>query len=242
MIGSNIIFLPEVDSTNNYVAKLITEGNISHGTVILAERQTAGRGQRGNSWQTSQENQFTASFYLSTAFLSVHHAPFLNKALAVGVALAVKSILGETVRLKWPNDILVNDKKLGGILIEGNISNQSLEYVVFGLGINLKEEEEVPTSTSLEKHGLSITPFEFLTVLLPKLQLQFELCQQYNFREIQQQYLDFLWRLNEDQVITDADGKGFMGRIVDVDETGSVVIESGEGQKSYGLQEVRFTY
>lgn len=241
MIGSNIIFLPEVDSTNNYTAKLISEGNISHGTVILAERQTAGRGQRGNSWQTLRENQFTASIYLSTAFLSVHHAPFLNKALAVGVAQTIKGLISAPVRLKWPNDILVNDKKMGGILIEGNISNQTLEYVIFGLGINLKAED-VPTSTSLEQHSLQLSPFEFITGLLPKLQLQFELCQQYNFKAIQKNYLELLWRLNEDQVITDEAGKAFMGRIVDVDESGSVVIESGEGVKSYGLQEVRFSY
>ncbi len=242
MIGSNIIFLPEVDSTNNYIAKLVSEGNISHGTVILAERQTAGRGQRGNTWQTATQNQFTASIYLSTAFLSVHHAPYLNKALAVGVAQAVNGILGETVRLKWPNDILVSDKKLGGILIEGNIKNQSLEYVIFGLGINLKKENDIPKSTSLEDHAFVLSPFEFLMTLLPKLQMQFELCQQFAFQEIQKQYMDFLWRLNEDQVISNQEGETFLGRIIDVDETGSVVIQSDEGIKAHGLQEVKFNY
>ena len=242
MIGSNIIFLPEVDSTNNYIAKLISEGNIGHGTVILAEKQTAGRGQRGNTWRTSSENQFTASIYLSTAFLSVHHAPYLNKALAVGVAQTVKGILGESVRLKWPNDILVKDKKLGGILIEGNIKNQQLEYVVFGLGINLKKEEAVERSTSVEDFDFHLSPFEFLTFLLPKIQLQFERCQKFEFKGIQQEYLDFLWRLNEDQLISESGGETFMGRIVNVDETGSVVIESMNEVKSYGLQEVRFSY
>jgi len=242
MIGSNIIFLPEADSTNNYIAKLVSEGNISHGTVILAEKQTAGRGQRGNTWQTATENQFTVSIYLSTAFLSVHHAPYLNKALAVGVAQAVKAVLGEAVRLKWPNDILVNDKKLGGILIEGNIKNQSLEYVIFGLGINLKKETAVEKSTSLQDFGLECSPFEFLTLLLPKIQMQFELCQQFAFKEIQKQYLDFLWRLNEDQVIVNQENELFMGRIIDVDETGSVIIQSNEGISTFGLQEVKFSY
>lgn len=242
MIGSNILFLPEVDSTNNYVAKLANEQNIGHGTVILAERQTAGRGQRGNVWQSGSQNQFTASVYLSTAFLSVQHAPYLNKALAVAVAQAVKSFTNENVRLKWPNDILVSDKKLGGILIEGNISNQKLEYVIFGLGINLKTESNLATSVSLEALNVHLSPFEFLTSLLPKLQIQFELCQKFSFKEIQGQYLDLLWRLNEDQVITETEGSSYLGRIVDVDEGGNVLIESQEGVKSYGLQEVRFNY
>ena len=242
MIGSNIIFLPEVDSTNNYTAKLISEGNISHGTVILAEKQTAGRGQRGNSWQTGQGNQFTASIYLSTAFLSVNHAPFLNKALAVAVAQSVKSVVGDNVRLKWPNDILVENKKLGGILIEGNIKGQQLEYVIFGLGINLNTVAEMPSSTSFEANGIKLSAFEYLMELLPKMQMQFELMQKFDFKLIQSQYLEFLWRLNEDQIMTTEAGEQFLGRILNVDESGNIVIQSEKETRSFGLQEVKFNY
>jgi BirA family biotin operon repressor/biotin-[acetyl-CoA-carboxylase] ligase len=242
MIGSNIQFLPEVDSTNNYIAKLISEGKAPHGTVILAEKQTAGRGQRGNVWQTTAKNQFTGSFYLVTAFLSVRHASYLNKALTLAVAKSISAVSGENVKIKWPNDILVNDLKLGGILIEGNIKNQVLEHVVLGLGLNLEQEVDLPSSTSLEKLGVSMKPFELLTFLLPRLQEEFERCRSGLFNEIQREYLEYLWRLNEVQMIRHTDGSSFLGKIVDVNEEGSIVIDTESGLLEFGLQEVKFSY
>lgn len=242
MIGLNIQFLPEVDSTNNYIAKLISEGKVQHGTVILAEKQTHGRGQRGNTWQSSAKNQFTASVYLSTAFLSVHQSIYLNKALALGVVNTISALTNAEVKIKWPNDILVNDQKLGGILIEGNIKNQSLEYVIFGLGINLEQEENLPSSTSFEKIGQKIGAFELLTSLLPRLNEQFERCKQHDFSGIQKDYLSKLWRLNEEQVILGKDGLEYTGKIVDVNEEGNVLIEIGGVVHSFGLQDVKFIY
>lgn len=242
MIGSNIIFLPEVDSTNNYVAKLVSEGNVRHGTVILAEKQTNGRGQRGNTWQSGAKNQFTASWYLETAFLSVQHAAYLNKALAVAVAKAISGLVDVPVAVKWPNDILVNDRKLGGMLIEGNVKQQRLESVVFGLGINLSHEEGLPKSISLEEFGVKLQAFELLTFLLPKLQELFEQCQRFAFVEIQQEYLGMLWRKDVEQEMQDAEGNPFSGKITGVDETGSVLITTAEGTLAYGLQEVKFLY
>lgn len=242
MIGLNIIFLPEVDSTNNYIAKLISEGNIQHGTVILAEKQTNGRGQRGNTWQSSAKSQFTASIYLSTAFLSVQHSVYLNKALVLGVVKTISALTDQSAKVKWPNDILVNDLKLGGILIEGNIKNQTLEYVIFGLGINLEQEENLPSSNSFEKIGQKIGAFELLTSLLPRINEEFERCKQGDFSGIQKDYLASLWRINESQTILDKAGIEFSGKIVDVNEEGNVLIETIEGVKSFGLQEVRFVY
>ncbi len=242
MIGLNIIFLPEVDSTNNYIAKLISEGNVQHGTVILAEKQTNGRGQRGNTWQSSAKSQFTASIYLSTAFLSVGHSVYLNKALVLGVVKTISALTTEKSTIKWPNDILVNDLKLGGILIEGNIKNQALEYVIFGLGINLEQEGNLPSSTSFEKIGQKIGAFELLTSLLPRINEEFERCKQGDFSGIQKEYLANLWRIDELQVMKDKDGMEFSGKIVDVNEEGNVLIETGDGIQSFGLQEVKFLY
>jgi len=242
MIGAQCIFLPEVDSTNNYVAKLLLIGELWHGTVILADVQTAGRGQRGNIWQSGSGKQFTASYYLETAFLSGHQASYLNKAVAVAVAEAVSVFIPTSVALKWPNDILVSNKKIGGILIEGNIKASQLEYVIVGIGINLQHEEHLPSSTSFENEGVTVDARMFLDVLNTKLQVQFELLKSYGFQSIQRNYLDVLWRLNETQLITKADGSAFMGRIVDVDTEGSVVIEHDYGVERFGLQEVKFAY
>ena len=242
MIGLNIQFLPEVDSTNNYIAKLISEGKAQHGTVILAEKQTHGRGQRGNTWQSSAKNQFTASIYLSTAFLSVKNAVYLNKALSLGVVNTISALTNEKVKIKWPNDILVNDLKLGGILIEGNIKDQSLEYVIFGLGINLEQEENLPSSTSFEKIGQKIGAFELLTSLLPRLNEQFERCKHNDFAGIQKDYMANLWRLNEEQTILSKDGLELIGKIVDVNEEGNVLIEVEGVVHSFGLQDVKFGY
>src|SRR5687768_3983198 len=142
MIGQKLILLDEVDSTNNYAAKLLNAGNLAHGTVILAEKQTAGKGQRGNSWSTGAENQLACSVYAETAFLSADRYWYLNLAVALAVYHTIRSsVPHENVRIKWPNDVLVNDKKLSGILIETHWRSGAVHGAIIGVGINVNREE-----------------------------------------------------------------------------------------------------
>lgn len=141
-IGSNLICLDSVDSTNNYAKKIADEG-APHGTVILTEQQTLGRGRQGKSFSSPAGK----GLYLSV-LLRPDCPPMdvinLTAWTAVAVCGAIEQVIGVRPGIKWTNDIILNGKKLCGILTEMGLEAESgqLQYVVAGVGINVSQTEE----------------------------------------------------------------------------------------------------
>lgn len=236
-----LILLAEVDSTNNYTAKLLSEQKLTHGTVILAEKQTAGRGQRGNTW-ISGRNQFTGSFYLDTAFLSAGQLPSLNFAVALAVRDAVASLSGTMAHVKWPNDILVNDKKIAGILIETQWMGAKMRGTIAGIGLNLFRED-LEKAVFMEDLCAKTPSYpEMAAVIWRYLSVNVEELRKGNFALVLDRYHEFLWRKGEKQLVSLADGKELEGRIRSVNEHGNLVFETAAGERIFGMQEIRFAY
>lgn len=243
MIGNRIHFLPIVDSTNNYVANLLSSGNLAHGTVILAETQTAGKGQRGNTWVSSGGKQFTASIFLETAFLSVEQVVALNMMVALSVQECISSFITEKAFIKWPNDILVNDKKIAGILVETQIANGTVKSAICGIGINLVPEKDQLSSTNIfELSSSSIAPFVLLDALIPILTKKFNQLKALRIDEIKADYLANLWRVNHVQEVIVSENKKIVGKIIDVSESGDLIFQVGNEQLKFGLKEIKFQY
>ncbi len=133
----SIISMGTVDSTNT-VAIELGERNVRQGTVIVADRQTAGRGRFNREWLSPAGNIYL-SVLLRPAF-SVSEIPVLTITAAVACARAVKEITGLRVEIKWPNDLMVSGKKLGGILTEAKSRGKTVHFVVVGIGINLNSD------------------------------------------------------------------------------------------------------
>ncbi len=137
-IGIHKIRLSSVDSTNNFAAKLINEGLCQHGSVIMAEKQTNGRGQRDSEWQSDDKLNLLTSFifefkkiqppdfFLINAFVSIAIVDFLNE-------------IGLDAEIKWPNDIMIGSKKICGILVENKLSGNVLSHTIAGFGININQ-------------------------------------------------------------------------------------------------------
>ncbi|MCW3076842.1 MAG: biotin--[acetyl-CoA-carboxylase] ligase [Bacteroidetes bacterium] len=143
-IGSNIIFLPEVSSTNSYAIELLKNVNLTEGTVIHTANQTSGRGQRGNVWNTLPYSNITASFVLNPVFLDLKKQFYLYQIAALACYDVMAEILNSSqfdIKIKWPNDILVNSKKIAGILIENIVMNNTINRSIIGIGINVKQCE-----------------------------------------------------------------------------------------------------
>jgi BirA family biotin operon repressor/biotin-[acetyl-CoA-carboxylase] ligase len=243
MIGNRVHFLPIVDSTNNYVANLLSKGDLAHGTVILAETQTSGRGQRGNSWISSSGKQFTASFYLETAFLSVENSIALNMMVALSVQQCISSFVSDEVHIKWPNDILVNDKKIAGVLIETQIASGKVKSAICGIGINLIAESNELSSTNIaDLSGVVQAPFVVLDALIPILTKNFLQLKALRFDEIKADYLAKLWRIHQLQEVIVLENSKLVGQIVDVSETGDLVFKIGDEEQTFGLKEIKFQY
>jgi BirA family biotin operon repressor/biotin-[acetyl-CoA-carboxylase] ligase len=149
-IGSRIIKLSSVDSTNNYAAKLLEEQKVGEGTAILASFQEEGRGQRGAKWQSAPYENLLCSIIVFPHFLRVDNHFLLSKAVALAIVDLLNGLGIKDVTIKWPNDILVSRKKIAGILIENAIRGFQLESSIIGIGLNVNPSN-LPTehSTSL---------------------------------------------------------------------------------------------
>lgn len=141
-IGQNHIHLDEVDSTNSYAISLLKNVNLTEGTLINAKHQTKGRGQRGNLWNAVAGQNATFSLIVRPTFLNENQLFYLSKcaALALYDVLAYFLNTGHfDIKIKWPNDILVNGKKIAGVLIENVLSGRQLSWSVAGIGLNINQ-------------------------------------------------------------------------------------------------------
>lgn len=151
VLGRNLVYLDEIDSTNNYCKRMAEQG-AEHGLLVIADRQVAGRGRRGRSWETPSGTSIAMSILLKPR-IAPERASMLTIVAAMAIADAVKEVAALPVGIKWPNDIVVNKKKLCGILTEMSVELSAINYVVVGMGINVNNtsfpEEIAETATSL---------------------------------------------------------------------------------------------
>ena len=156
-IGRNIIHFDTIDSTNNY-AKSIANDALD-GTVIISEEQTGGRGRLGRSWNSKKYEGIWMSIILKPNILP-SFAPFITLVAGASITKALRN-LGIEATIKWPNDIILNGKKMCGILTELSAEIERINYVVLGIGINVKtmdfpsDIKDIATSLYKEGHDTS---------------------------------------------------------------------------------------
>lgn len=137
LFGNKIYTFNSVDSTNN-CARAVADCGAPEGTVVVTEEQTAGRGRLGRQW-LAEPNQNLMFSLLLRPNVSPEMLNLLPLYVAVAVSEAIERATGLSVECKWPNDILFKGKKIAGILIEGSVKKNLVEYVVIGIGINVNQ-------------------------------------------------------------------------------------------------------
>jgi BirA family transcriptional regulator, biotin operon repressor / biotin---[acetyl-CoA-carboxylase] ligase len=177
-IGRNILHYFRIDSTNAAALKLAADG-AEHGTVVVAEEQTAGRGRLGRVWFSEKSSGIYTSILLRPP-LSPAVAPVLTLMTGLAAQKAVSTVTGLAVDIRWPNDLLVNGKKVCGILTEMSAEVDRLHAVVLGIGINVNhstmpaELEEIATSLRMEAHR-GISRVQVLVTLLREIERHYQL-------------------------------------------------------------------
>ena len=153
LLGKRVFHFKKIDSTQSYAKKALNETNLSIGDLILSDFQTAGKGTQGRTWHTLKEPQLTFSL-VCPAYLSPHKLPIFNLFCSV----ALTRILSEysiNAGIKWPNDVLIDSKKVAGILSELE-SVESQPCIIVGLGINIKASyEDFPLDIRQQSTALS---------------------------------------------------------------------------------------
>ena len=238
-IGHQIIHLEAVDSTNNYTANLIRAQEIMHGTVIMADVQTNGRGQRGTTWQSQPNQNLTASIFLEFTNFPVTKQVSINHWITLGIRGALEK-MGLPAKIKWPNDIYVNDQKICGILVENTIGMSGIKHSVIGFGLNVNQidfESDKATSVHLLK-GEQVEVRNVLDHIL------IELNKYYPFLLETQLYLrnefhTHLWKINEKVSFREVDELK-TGIIRGTNDIGQLEMEVDGVIQLYNLKEIQF--
>lgn len=246
----NLIHLPSTRSTNTYLKELLEKDPSTEAyTIVSTDEQTGGRGQKGNTWESKPGQNLTISILLRPDMNAAPKAR--NFDLNIVASLAVRDVLAEhltrsKVEVKWPNDILVNHKKVAGILIENEFEGSELTYSIVGIGVNINQEdfEDYPLpATSLKLEGgtdrdivsISKEIAHAMRAMITKLPASAE-----GYRD---RYHRYLYRANEpDQPFSLPGGTHFRGTLLYVEPDGKLVVrDDGTNQKkSYAFKEIKF--
>ena len=239
-IGLQKIILSDVSSTNNFAAKLIKDGITDHGSVIMAENQSDGRGQHDSIWQSAPKLNLLLSIILLPEEMSIKHPIHLNWFISISLIdfLLEKGIKAE---IKWPNDILVNGKKIAGILIENKYSGTTLRNSIVGIGVNVNQlsfDSISATSMKLEKE-IDFDLEGLLEDFILCVKAREEWMNSINHEVLQNEYLNYLFGMGE--LLRYKTNSGIIsGEITGVDSNGQLLVRSEGKTHAFQNKEIEF--
>jgi len=218
----DIIELYEIDSTNNFAKDKIKAG-VNEEFIVWAHRQIAGKGRQGNIWESPEGN-----LYMSLVIkpnIDKKNLGQLSFAASVAIANIIESLIptDNKVNVKWPNDVLVNNKKISGILVE---SDSNSEWVVIGMGVNIATAPE--TAISLYDLDIRISVREFMEKLIIELGLLVAKIESKGFVAIQQEWLNKAFKLNQ-SITARLPKETIEGIFKGIDENGVLLLELPDG-------------
>ena len=224
-VGKHIIHLETIDSTNSYAKQIASEQ--SNGTVRISEEQTKGRGR----WDSKAYEGIWMSIILKPEMLP-YKAPFLTIIAGVSIAKALNN-LGVNVGIKWPNDLILNDKKLCGILTELSAEIEQINHIVLGIGMNVKNKsfpsEIENIATSLYKEGYEISRVDIVREILVQLEKYYmDYINDNNNEEIIDLYKEYSVVLNKKIYILKNDEKELV-ECVDINLYGNLIVKKKDG-------------
>jgi len=242
-IGQNTIFLPACGSTNNELLERTTHSNVAEGTVVITAHQSAGRGQRGNTWEAQPAQNLTFSVLLKPAFLPAARQFELNMAVALACHRLLSAYFPGKAALKWPNDLYCGDQKMGGILIENTVKGTLLAQSVVGIGLNVNQTEfSHPRAVSMRNAVRQEFELEeVLHELLAHLEATYLQLRAGHTDGLRQEYLSALYALGRPKLFRVGEAVQ-EGVIRGVDASGRLVVEM-EGQlHTFGFKEIAFVW
>ncbi len=244
-IGKVLLHIEEVDSTNSYAINLLSKNNPSEGTVISAWNQTQGRGQIGSNWESEAGKNITVSVILYPVFLSIKHQFLLNQAISLSVFDFISRFIKTDVKIKWPNDIVIGNKKIAGTLIQNTLSSNIFQASIVGVGVNVNQRHftsDVPNPTSIFLEIQAEKDInKLIAMLCGDIEKRYLQLRSENPSIVRKEYLCNLFQFQEDAIYQRMDNEEiFSGKIVGIDESGRLLIDHQKGQSAFSLKEVKF--
>jgi BirA family biotin operon repressor/biotin-[acetyl-CoA-carboxylase] ligase len=232
--GSKVFAFDTIDSTNN-CARALAGCWAEEGTLVLAEKQTDGKGRLGRSWLANPYENLTFSLVLRPT-LPASALNLLPLYAAVAVAEAIEHETGLSVECKWPNDLLVGGKKSAGILLEGSLKDDGLDYVVLGIGVNVNQtsfpDDIAPRATSLKAQaGREIDRILLLREILKTLETRYADIMKKGFHNLLPLWLSRTTMINKEISVTQ-DGTVISGIVKGLSPEGALILDAGGTEKT----------
>ncbi|MGH2523608.1 MAG: biotin--[acetyl-CoA-carboxylase] ligase, partial [Anaerolineales bacterium] len=234
-LGHPVYLFHQIGSTNDQ-AKHLADAGAPEGLLVVAEGQTAGRGRAGRRWMTPPGTALALSLILrprSPAFLA-EHAPRLTMLAGLAACEAIEAACRLRAVLKWPNDVLIAGRKVGGILVETALKGDELDYAVLGLGINVSwapspEAVDFPATCLLAEAGHEVDRLSLLRAILTQLEARYPMLATTGDPSLLADWRARLALMGEPIVLHTESG-AHAGRAEDVDSAGALIVrlESGE--------------
>lgn len=232
-LGTKFHYFEEIDSTNSH-ARRLAETGAPEGEVVIAERQFEGRGRLGRSWESPPYSNLYFSLLLRPALAPVH-APQMTLMAAVALADTVAAFVVEPPAIKWPNDILLQGRKVAGILTESSCDAKRIEFVILGIGVNLNfPRERMPETirdraTSLmEVGGKSFSRENFLRRLIQDLDRCYGILEDFGFDAIAPRW-EAYFALRGRRVRVEMIDEVISGTATGIDGDGALLLEAEDG-------------
>jgi len=243
-IGKVLHLLDAIGSTNQYALDMLSKNKPSEGTIFLTHNQYAGRGQVNKHWESEPGKNLTFSLLLYPIFLPARQQFLLSQAISLGIAETLQAFIPKKISIKWPNDLYVEERKITGILIQNSLKGSSLQSAVVGIGLNVnqaifKSDAPNPTSIFLETNQLLSLDF-VLDKLCQHLEQRYLQLKAGRYQQLQADYRQFLFRLNEPHLYKRPDNTVFSGTIKGVTEIGQLQMETAQGMEVFSLKEVGY--
>ena len=238
----NIIKLDAIDSTNSYLKKIILEKDVSDYTIVTANFQTEGKGQLGYMWESEDSKNLLCSIYKKDLGIKVEDQFVLSMLVSLSIIRTLEKLNLPKLYIKWPNDIMSDNKKICGILVENMLKQNSIKESVIGIGLNVNQDtfKNLPNATSIKKiKGVAFNIDELLNDLANNIKKQFIDFNQSKIDLIFRQYEDVLYRMNIPSTFKNSEGDVFTGFIKGVNNLGRLkVLLEDNLTKSYSIKDI----
>ncbi len=245
-IGKVLLMYERLDSTNLEAERLFQQQKLTEGTVLFAHEQFAGRGQMGNQWLAQAGMNLTFSLILTPKFLPFPEEHFLlNEVIVLGIKDTLEEMNVKNVKVKWPNDVMVDNKKIAGILIQNTISGKRIKHSIVGIGLNVNQDEfpeGADKATSLRR----VLEKEFdlgkmLNLLCQRIEYYYLKLKRGDIQFLEEEYHNSLYKIGKQSLYERMDGSKFLGKIKGVKRMGFLQVENEKQEtESFQFKEIKF--
>ena len=234
-VGKYFKELESVDSTNSFAAELVKKNEAKHGMIVFTNKQILGKGQRNKCWVSEPYKNLTFSLIVKTDYLKISNQFYLSMAISIALLEYTNKRLEGlklSAKIKWPNDILINERKVAGILIENTVIGNQLDWSVIGIGYNLNQEEfDLNEATDFKPISLkNLLPIENnvaselqdLSLFIEKWLIKLRKSE---YSHIKHKYISNLWNFGKSIEFALPDGSLKIGKIIEIDDFGNLLIK-----------------